>query len=120
LAQASIELYHKIWKERNQFIHGSTHQEAKAKLREPVIAQVHSIYKHPPKLHKRFPHVSSVPLHDRIKCSRLNLQRWLSRIDHQMSVSRFLLTSRPSGQLSLRAAYQRGNVDLPPVTKFPP
>jgi len=119
LAQATIELHHNIWKERNKAIHGSTRQEAKDKLRDRVIAQVHFIYKHPPKLHKRFARVSSVPLHDRIKRSTLNLQRWLSRLDHQKSVSRFL-TSRPSGQLSLRAAYQRGNVDLPPVTKFPP
>lgn len=106
LVLASSELYHKIWKDRNQFIHGSNRQEARAKLREHILSQVHSIYKHPPKLHKRFPRVLSVPLHDRLKRSTLNLQCWLSRIDHQISVSHFLLKSRPSGQLSLlQAAY---------------
>lgn len=75
----AIDLYHKIWKDRNSFLHGISQQEAKIKLQVHEHEQVHQVYQHPPQLH-RFSEVLNVPLLTRLKCTTTNLQQWLSCI----------------------------------------
>jgi len=121
LVEGAIDLYRKIWSDRNSFVHGTTRQESRVKLRDQIISRMlKQIYLNPPKLHKRFPWITNIPLQVRLQRNTTNLHRWLSQLQHQIRVTKFLSQHQGSNQLSLRMAYQRGNVDLPPIRKFPP
>ena len=48
--------------------------------------------------------ISSIPLHSRIRRSTTNLQCWLSRLDHQVKISKILFQSTLNSQLSLAQA----------------
>jgi hypothetical protein len=120
MVEGAIDLYRKIWSDHNSFIHGATSQESQVKLRDQILSRVRQIYPNPPKLHKRFSRVTNIPLQVQLQRNTTNFQRWLSRIQHQIHVMKFISQTRGSNQLSLCMAYQRGNVDLPPVRKFLP
>jgi len=100
LVQHSVTLLQKIWNDRNVHLHGSSKAEAAQKFRVRVVHQVRQVYAHPPKLHKRFSAIQRILLHDRLRQSATNLQRWLSRINHQYYVSRRIQSHRKSDQLS--------------------
>ncbi len=118
LVEGAIDLYRKIWSDRNSFVHGTTRQESRVKLRDQIISRMlKQIYLNPPKLHKRFPWITNIPLQVRLQRNTTNLHRWLSQLQHQIRVTKFLSQHQGSNQLSLRVAYQRGNVDLPPIRK---
>jgi hypothetical protein len=52
----------------------------------------------------------------RLERNTTNLQ---SRIQHQKRITKFIAQTRGENQLSLCQAYQRGNVALLPIHKFP-
>jgi len=120
LVQHSVTLLQKIWNDRNVHLHGSSKAEAAQKLRERVLHQDRQVYAHPPKLHKRLSAIRRILLHDRLRRSTTNLQRWLSRIHHQHYVSRRIQSHRKSDQLSLISAYRRANISITKRQKYPP
>jgi hypothetical protein len=62
LIEGALTLTHSIWTTRNIFLHGSNKMEAKQKLCQRVLDQVQEIYRSPPKLHKRFRKIYSIPI----------------------------------------------------------
>jgi hypothetical protein len=120
LVEESLNLYQFIWTTRNIFLHGTTKLEAEAKLRDRVLEQVNDIYKNPPKLHKRFRKINSIPLPQHLKFDTLHLQRWIQCLKPQSEVSKLILARESRSQLSLCQAYKRANMVLKPPDKYPP
>lgn len=116
MVESAITLAQKIWSFHISFIHGSSRVEAKSKLRERVISKAQLLYALTPKLHSRFSPISLVPLSVRVKRSTTNLQRWLSRVEHQIKVTKI----SADNQLSLAQAYKRLHIDTSDVRKYPP
>jgi len=120
LVESCITLLQCIWHDQNMHIHGTSKIEASTKLRERILSRVTKLYTHPPKLHKCFPKITSIPLNVRLKRNTTNLQRWLARISHQQHVSRILQSTQSSGQLSLLHAYKCANINISERQKYPP
>jgi hypothetical protein len=79
--------------------------EAAQKLREKVLQRTRELYRKPPKLHHRYPKITKLTLEDRMKRSTIHLQRWLSRVDHQVEVTRHLEAERRATQPTLTAYF---------------
>jgi hypothetical protein len=120
LVEECIQLSKAIWDDRNEFLHGKTRKEACEKLRQHVVHRVSHIYQCPSKLHRRYHKVQHIPLQERLQSSTTTLQRWLARIEHQMTMSRQLIKYESSHQLSIKQALLGVNVDIARSRKFPP
>jgi hypothetical protein len=75
LVTSGIQILKEIWSDRNSQFHGTIKAETRILHRERILNQVHHIYAHPPRLHKRFPRVTAIPLATRVSGSTTNLER---------------------------------------------
>ncbi len=120
LVTSGIQILKEIWSDRNSQFHGTIKAETRILHRERILNQVHHIYAHPPRLHKRFPRVTAIPLATRVSGSTTNLERWLSHLEHQKTISRLLFHNDSIGQLTLKQAFGRVGMDLIDQGKLPP
>jgi hypothetical protein len=84
------------------------------------VHQVQETYRHPPKLHCRFPPITKVPLHERLIMTTTHLQCWLSRLSHPIEISKVPSATKDKGQLTLKQAYRGACIDLLVANKYPP
>lgn len=120
LVEEAITLLWRIWSDRNNRLHGTTKDEAQQKLRDHIIGQVKQVYLSPPRLQKWYSKITDIPLSIRLKRNTTNLQRWLSRVNHQRKVSSIIRQRQANNQLSLMDAYRRAQVCIPDCRKYPP
>jgi len=64
--------------------------------------------------------VGLTSIQDHLRRSTTNLQRWLSRVNHQKKVSQFMSERCTYNQLMLRDSFKRANVMISDYQKFPP
>ena len=114
----NLKLLHDIWCFRNSVLHGSTRKEQHILERERVTQQVKTIHQSPPKLSTRFTPVNALPLDIRLRSSTLTLQRWVSRMQHQKTVTLRMQSSLRAGQLSTPQAFARLRPNI--CDKYPP
>jgi len=118
--EAALTLYKGIRNDRNIFLHGNNRKEAAKNLWCRILNIVDQVYANPPKLHPRFPKVTKIPLITRKDHNTTAVQKWLSRLDHQIIVSQRLFKQATEKQLTLEQAFRRAHVDVSPSNKYPP
>jgi len=120
LVKTVLSLHQKIWQHRNQDIHGNTIAEARALARQNICQWVHDLYKHPPRLAKRYPPITNIPIEQRLRKTTQQLTDWLTRVDHQQKVTKWMETTRPPGQLSIQEAFRNMRRHGNEKQKYPP
>jgi hypothetical protein len=102
--------YKSIWYNRNSHLYGKTWQESKVLLWERVHDQVRHIYRCPPRLARCYKKIHSLSFVDRQKRSTTYLQRRLSRLGHQIAVSKYLHRNSFDGQQNIKQAFQHAHM----------
>jgi len=120
LVSCATKLLTGIWEDHNEFLHGSKKMEAAKKLRERILQRTMELYMNPPILHHRYPKITKVTLEERLKRSTIHLQRWLSRVDHQLEVTRHLEAERCATQPTLATFFTVRVQGTHEKQKFPP
>jgi hypothetical protein len=112
-------LYKGIWDNRNSFLHGSSREDSRQKLRDRLIDQVKELYNNLPKLATRYPPIRFLPFDQRINNCNLHLSRWLSQIRHQILVSQTLRSDSLRAQQSILQYIQPRDGKDGGTSKFP-
>jgi hypothetical protein len=102
-----LQLSSQLWKDRNTCLHGTSLVESKIHMRSKVLNHVIELYANPPKLHKRFPKISSILLSVRLRWNTLSLQTWLLRVKHHKQVSQSLFAHSDTSQPTIQQAFAR-------------
>ena len=116
----SFPIRFQIWSDKNVHFHGKSTLQASQHLRKRISDQVSKVYSNPPKHHNRLAKIGAIPLKDRLRRSTTNLQRWLSLVNHQKPVSKYMSDRYTCNQLSLRESFKRANILISDYQKFPP
>jgi hypothetical protein len=103
VVEAAITLYKGIWNDRNIFLHGNNHKEAAKNLRYRILNIVDQVYPNPP--YPCFPKVTTIPLTTHKDHNTTALQKWLSRLDHQIIISQRLFKQAMEKQLTFEQAF---------------
>jgi len=83
-------------------VNGYSQTDQRQKLCLCVSEQVRSIHRNPPHLHHRSPAIYKVPLDMWLKSPTNQLIHWVSRIQHQVCISKTLRDNLELAQLSIR------------------
>lgn len=105
ITQLILDAHRGIWEDRNKHVHGKTIDESRERARQAIIQRVRKIYDNPPHLATCYRQINEIPYEIHINQAPSKLKDWLSRIEHQIQMTKLLENTPMPGQLTIQQAF---------------